>query len=208
MRESSGITKINFELRVEGFLIAVLPRATCTTHGLSNAEEFTQQSHIVGGVFTASITVQNIGGRMFVDAGEERVVDERSSMIGKDAETDDASRKQIHHRTEEECRILPIDMGEVCDPDMVRVLWLCGKQQILHHVFWLHRGLSPLFPSPAVWLNAIELHDSAYPLLVHFQMQGKSPMSVARMLVQHFLNLTFEMPVLLRLLWHVVQAGP
>lgn len=54
-RTSVWVTQINLKLVVEGFLVAVLPRASCGTYGLRCSKTEENHLHIFAGVFTHSI---------------------------------------------------------------------------------------------------------------------------------------------------------
>src|SRR3989344_3561949 len=69
--ESIGITEIHLELGVEGFLISVLPRASCMTHGLPDTQEIAEHLHIRRGIFASTVRVHDLRGWMLVNAGEE-----------------------------------------------------------------------------------------------------------------------------------------
>src|SRR3989338_5191819 len=68
-------------------------------------------------------------------------------------------------------------IGEVSTPDMILVHWLYGHQEIrIHHLDIL--GFLPLSASPAVRLDAEEIHRSFHLFPVHCEVKSETARAV------------------------------
>lgn|SRR3989344_573582 len=206
--ESPRITEIHLELIVEGFLIPVLPRASCMTHGLRDAEEVAEHLHVSGCVLAPSVTMENLRRGMLMNAGEERIDDELDAVIGEYGESSDSSCEEIHHRTEVESGVLPVYMREIRGPDVIRIRRFDLHKEIGDDIFRFLLRLFPFSPPPTVGLNPEEFHHPERPFLVHPEVQSKPPVPIAWVDAQNLLDCALERPVLRWLPWNVVERCP
>jgi hypothetical protein len=90
-------------------------------------------------------------------------------------------------------------MSEIAGPDMIGIFGAIGQQPVRKRTF-SNRLIILKFPTSfSVWPKAKYLHHSEDSFLVNFQMNSQSFMAVAEVIMESFLNISFESPILLLL---------
>ena len=86
-------------------------------------------------------------------------------------------------------------MGEICNPDVMLMQGMIGKQEVgidIRLLLWFE----PLLASPPIRLESKEVHHTQDTLLVDGEMDRESLVSIRRMFPQDFLDGHLELPVL------------
>jgi len=171
--ESCRITEVDLELRIERFLIAVLPWASrCRTrdHHANSLQSLNMHISIV---FAAVVAVEDSRSRIVVQGVHECREHELYRVVGVYREADDLSGIEVDDGGDIHESPLVWDIREVCRPDVILVHWLCGHQEI-----WINhldiRCSVPFLASSAVCLDAEDVHHSLHLLAVHLEMDGEA----------------------------------
>ena len=130
-----------------------------------------------------------------MDCREERLRNELDGVREEDAEADDLAGEEVHDSGE--IHRLPVerDVREIRCPDVAGVSRELGEEEV-GEGYGITASLLPFPASPPVRLHPEELHDPSDPFPVDAQVQGEAFVSVARVIVEHGLDLPFQAPVL------------
>src|SRR3989344_3316565 len=119
--ESCGISKIDLELVVERFLVAVLPRASGSRAGDQCSDSMQRFNEGTGIVLATVVAVEDCRPGV----GGDRIHESRQCQLyrvsGVHRYPDDLPREQILNRCHIHCLAMKRYVGEVRHPDMVLV---------------------------------------------------------------------------------------
>src|SRR3989344_4716692 len=204
--EPIRVAELHFELVVEGLLVAVLPRTTfLRARDLDAAvREYLPEGNRV--VLDAIVAVEDPRTWIVEERRPQRLDHEHCSVRRENGGAEDGARVHVHDGGEVDGRALPSDVGEIGDPRVVHARWRHDHEEI--RVFDdLVLGFSPPSSSAPICLDAEEPHHPQdRPLIFPSKGGGNSPVSVRRMVSEHFFDRTFHLPVPLGLLLRVVQG--
>ncbi len=198
------IAQLDFELVVEGLLVAVLPRATFLGAGnldIAIHKDFSERNRVV---LDAVVGVEYVRSWVVVEGSTQRLYHDDCAMRRRDVDAHDVSRVHIHYGRKVHHAAFPRDVREIGDPRVMWIRW-CDT----HEDVWIYDGLFPrFFPPPSsasVRFHAEQFHHALHFLFVELEMQRDATESVRRKLAERFFDPALEVPITSDFLSLVVQ---
>ena len=197
--EALRISELGFEFSIEGLLIPVLPGTARFAAGNGDTGALKKRDERSSIVFDSVVTVEERRTGVREECIHECFGDENGAASRGDSNADNVSGVHIHGGGDAYVFAFPCEVREVGNPCLMRI---CGHEP--HQEVRIRYGLLSRFlpspASPAIRLDAEESHDPLNLLLVLFEMERDSAISVCRELPQCFLDPYLERPVLVGLL--------
>ncbi len=167
------VPEIDFELVVEGFLVAVLPRTAGLAPRDRNAALFEQVHERFRLILLAIVRMEDDRLRMVEEGVRKRLHAERRSFPYCHMEADDLSREEIEDGRDIHLPAMEDEFREIRRPDVVRVRWHHFEKQV--RICPFHLAFPVFLAMPAVWLDAEETHHPSHTLPVHAKRLGQPP---------------------------------